>query len=367
MRILMMPDYRADNPYQDLLARAMEEQGARVEFARGYRRGLPLFRASALGAPGYDVLHLHWVSPYLKGRNMPVKLLYAVKFLLDVLLVRAAGVRVVWTIHNRLAHNTEFPRVELWTRRALARLAHALIVHSRAFLDQLGADLRFDPHKVAVVPHGHYRDVYAAPVPTREARRALGLPSGGMLYLNLGMLRPYKGVERLLEVWRARGARFHADTLLIAGKALNPDYEGQLRTLAGNEGGVLLRPEFVAPERVHLYFSAADAVVLPFEQILTSGSLLLAMSYGKPIIAPRTPGIAETLSGCGDLLYAPEAADGLRSALEKSKLIDLSELSGRVARQCDLLEWGAIGKTTLATYAGQAGITPGAVASMYGP
>ena len=43
----MMPDYRRDNPYQQLLADAIKAAGCGVEFPNGYRRVLPIYRAVA--------------------------------------------------------------------------------------------------------------------------------------------------------------------------------------------------------------------------------------------------------------------------------------------------------------------------------
>ena len=62
----MMPDYRRDNPYQELLARGLEENGCQAVFPKGYRRGLPIVRA-VRDEPGTRILHLHWTGPYVRG------------------------------------------------------------------------------------------------------------------------------------------------------------------------------------------------------------------------------------------------------------------------------------------------------------
>jgi len=63
---------------------------------------------------GIDILHLHWLTPYLKGKNSFAVAFYAVKLLGDVLLTRLNGIRIVWTIHNQVSHDTQFPRVEIF-------------------------------------------------------------------------------------------------------------------------------------------------------------------------------------------------------------------------------------------------------------
>ncbi|HEV2761678.1 MAG TPA: glycosyltransferase, partial [Pyrinomonadaceae bacterium] len=335
MRVLMMPDYRADNPYQSLLAAALEACGARVSFPAGYRRALPLFRAAAGGAK-YDVLHLHWIAPYLKGERAAARLGYALKLLLDVALVRLAGVRVVWTIHNRREHNSKFPRVEAWARRGLAKLAGRVVVHNASVLEGLSSDLGISPNKAEVIPHGHFR-VYGSLTDPLEARRRLGLPPEGRVFLNFGMLRPYKGVERLLKLWREHAAEFAGDTLVVAGKPVDESYGETLSRLAVGVPGVHLNPRFVRDEDVPLYFSAADVVVLPFENILTSGSLILAMSYERPVVAPDLGGVRETLAESCRLLYDPADERGLEDVLRLARALGPQHLRANVST--DRLDW----------------------------
>jgi glycosyltransferase involved in cell wall biosynthesis len=93
------------------------------------------------------------------------------------------------------------------------------------------------------------------------------------------MIRPYKGIENLLQVWQANQTSFQNHTLLIAGKPLDTAYEQKIAALITKSSNTILQANFIPSDLMHLYFSAADVVVLPFTQILTSGSLILPMSY----------------------------------------------------------------------------------------
>lgn len=342
-QILMLPDYRRDNPYQTLLARALERQGYRVCFPAGYRRILPLFRA-VRSDRATRVLHLHWTSPYLKGRSRIGYFLYVVKFLIDVLLVRLAGVRVVWTLHNLVPHETRFPRLDLWCRRILCRLSDAVIVHGTSGEVQARTVLKCPANRIAIIPHGHYRDVYARPIACHKARQSLGLPAGARVFLFFGMIRPYKGLEQLLRVWRTLG--FHDACLVIAGRCLDPQFGREIADLARNTFQVRLVPQFIPDAEIPKYFSAADVVVLPFVQVQTSGSLLLAMSYGKPTIAPRLGDIPEALRGADDLLFEAANETSLKCRLEEARQQDLEDLSRRTRAACDRLDWTRIGRAT---------------------
>lgn len=100
------------------------------------------------------------------------------------------------------------------------------------------------------------------------------------------------------------------------------------------------------------YCSAAGIVVLPFQRMLTSGSLLLAMTFDKPVIAPRLAVIAEALGPAGDLLYDPQDERGLAGAIELGARTDLRSLAGRTRRQCDQLAWRAIAQQASSVYGG---------------
>jgi beta-1,4-mannosyltransferase len=347
-RVLMMPDYRLDNPYQFLLAQALESQSMQVIFPQGYRRIFPCFRA--VQDNSVTVLHLHWLTPYIKGNNWWHRLIYSLKFLLDLCLVRLAGVKIIWTIHNQLAHDCQFPQLELWLRKSLTKIVHKIIIHHQSTLARLEPTLKLQSKPTFIVAHGHYRDFYPAASSQLAARKKLNFPLTGYLYLNLGMIRPYKGIENLLKVWQKCQVHLNEYTLLIAGKPLDLAYEAVIKTQVTQVKRAILTPHFIPADQMHLYFSAADIVVLPFSQILTSGSLILAMSYHKPIIAPRQKEIVETLQSADSLLYDPGDRDGLAKALIASTQIDLSQLSTKVKQECDRLNWQTIAQQTAALY-----------------
>jgi beta-1,4-mannosyltransferase len=345
LTVLMLPDCREANPYQSLLASAIEQQGAIVHFPKGYRRGLPLLRAVL--AQRVDILHLHWILPYIKGQHYWQKVLYGTKLWVDIFLVQRLGVRVIWTVHNQVTHDTQFPQLEQWIRRRIAHQVDRLILHHQS--TPIAQLYSISPNKTQVIPHGHYRDVYPPKIESTDARRSLGLPLTGNVYLSLGLLRPYKGIEQLLTLWREHPEIATGNTLLIAGKA-GSAYAEELQKLTADLPSVVLMPEFIESDRIHLFFSAATFAVLPYRNILNSGSLILAMSYGVPVIAPRLGNIPESLGSADQLLYDADDQWGLLGALKQSLDVDRRSLSQQVVEACDRLGWGEIGKKTMFLY-----------------
>lgn len=350
MRVLMMPDYREGNPYQQLLADAVETTGTQVIFPQGYRRLFPIFRAVRGQRPSVQILHLHWLEAYLRGNHPFSKAVYAVKFLTDILLIRFTGTHLVWTVHDQLEHDSSFPQIERWVRKVLIRLADRLVVHSQSALNSLSHEYRVDPSKVDIIAHGHYRETYGKAIDQIQARKQLNLSLKGKLYLHLGALRPYKGIEHLLEVWQANQENLTDATLLIAGLSYDSQYLQKLESLISHTERVIFYPQFIKDEQIHLFFSAADLVVLPYQRILTSGSAILAMSYGKPVIAPRLGSIPEVLSTADWLLYNSNDIQGLNRAIQQSVTCSLPELQELTIRACDRLNWETIGQQTALSF-----------------
>ncbi len=348
--VLMMPDYREVNPYQDLLAKALNEQNTKTIFSEGYRRVFPIYR-QIKAIPNCQVLHLHWLDPYIKGQNIFVRFIYGLKFFLDIFLVKSKKIKLVWTIHNLTSHNTQFPRFEKWLKRRFIRIADHVIVHSQAAKEEVERELLTYKHpNLTVIPHGHYRDIYPKAIAPEVAREKLGLPPSEFIYLSFGILKPYKGIETLCELWESCPEKLKSSNLLIAGKALDKEYGEKLARLTANNSCIELRDKFIPNEEIHLYFSAVNVVVLPFQQILTSGSLLLAMSYGKPIVAPKFPSLLETLGDAVDLLYDFNDEAGLLNALILSRQVDLQAINHTVQTACDELDWSVIAIKTYSIY-----------------
>ena len=344
--VLMMPDYRQDNPYQALLAKSLETHGCHVEFPKGFRRVFPLYRGLN-DCPDARVLHLHWISSYLHGSNRLAIVLCTLKFITDLALVRLSGRRIVWTMHNVVNHEARFPRLEIFATRWLCKLASVVIVHGESGREEAIKQFRCSPEKIHVIPHGNYHDAYAAAPATSIARKQLGLPETKRLVLFLGMIRPYKGLPALLDAWQSISPT--EGQLLIAGEASGP-YQQQIEQQIANMSGVVWHNRRISADEIPAYLAAADVVALPFTRIQTSGSAMLAMTFGKPVIAPRLGDLPEMLSGADDLMYPAGENGALAERLNQSLRMDLSELGTRSANAALQCDWDSVADRTAAAY-----------------
>jgi glycosyltransferase involved in cell wall biosynthesis len=214
----------------------------------------------------------------------------------------------------------------------VALLADLVHVHSAAAAGFAHESLGIEPRQIAIVPHGNYMPLHP---PNREdpagLRRRLELPEQGRVLLLFGRLGAYKGIPALLEALGTGSARdLH---LLIAGKEVDP-VEPALATLpADRRHAVTWRPGFVPEAEVPAMFAAADAIVLPYTSILTSGGVLLALSLARPVIVPAHRGLTEILQdGREALIYPPGNSAALAAALDRFARLTATELQAMQAQ-----------------------------------
>jgi glycosyltransferase involved in cell wall biosynthesis len=109
-------------------------------------------------------------------------------------------------------------------------------------------------------------------------------------------------------------------------------------------------PCFIPDKDVQLYMNAADAVVLPFQDVLTSGSALLAMSFGKALILPRRGSLTEIVDNQGGLFYDPKEKAGMYKALQQALTADFSTMGKHNYEEVKRFSWDKIAQKTYEVY-----------------
>ncbi|MFC5703855.1 glycosyltransferase family 4 protein [Cohnella faecalis] len=334
--VYMWPKDNPHNKYTALLARSIERRGQRVVH----------YGRRSLFKPGRgDIVHLHWPSYTYQGSVFPITVAKSLFFMVLLIVYKGMGVRLFWTIHNIWPH-TGKTRWDSFMRKRLLSLCDSAFVLSESVRREAAAAFGASEDKLVVTPHGHYVDAYVGR--GTDIRSRFGIPADRFLFLFIGRINPYKGVDRLVEAYSSLSSE--AGALLIAGQA---DAGYSLDFIGGKgNGSIKVHPHFVDDGELADYLQAADAVVLPYKQITTSGSAILALSYKKPVVAPRIGSLGEYVSeGCG-VLYDPDDPNGLRQALRDSMNMDRKEAEKRISAKLGELDWDRIAGKMLRVYAG---------------
>ncbi len=357
-------------PYDHALSAALARAGARVELvtsrfaygavprADGYQVRESFYR-HAVGAPGSrlrqatklaehvpdmlryrasaraaDVAHFQWLD---------------VQWLDSLLLPR--GITVL-TAHDLLPRE---PRPgQARAQRRLYDAVDALVVHSEYGRRQLVAGLSLDPAKVHVIHHGalHHLTELDNEQPLDDELQAVDRP----VVLFFGLLRPYKGIETLLQAWR----EVKDAELWIVGR---PRMELEpLRALA--PAGVRFIPRFVADAELPAFFRRADLVVLPYtrtERFDSSGVLATALAFGKASVLSDIGGFGEVAATGAARLVPPDDATALGEAINEliqdpAARAGVAEAAARAA--AGPYSWDAAAARTLALYESLLSLSP---------
>lgn len=275
-----------------------------------------------------DVVHYQWLTlealdAFLMARTAPT----------------------VFTSHNVLRRGKG--RIIESAARLVAARADAVVAHSDVSARELADRFEADPARVHVIPHGALdyltRQTTEDPLPATLARVE------GPVILCFGVLRPYKGVDVLLEAFRGlQGAE-----LWIVGRPWMST-EPLKRAAAAAEGTVRFVERFVPDSELPAYLRRADVVVLPYREVDQSGVLYAALAFAKAMVLSDVGGFSEVASRHGAARLVPAGdPDALRDAL--ADLISRPERRAALEQRAAAAaagpySWDEIGRRTLALY-----------------
>lgn len=244
------------------------------------------YRAAAATA---DVAHFQWltVQPldvHLLPRSRPL----------------------VLTAHDVLPRE---PRPgQLAAQRRLYERVDAVVVHSEHGRARLVDALGIEPGNVHVIEHGAFEHLTRVPRarPLPDELAAVRKP----VVLCFGLLRPYKGIDVLLDAWRE--LRADAELWIVGMPRMDV---AALRASA--PASVRWVSRFVTDQEVAAYFERADLVVLPYREIDQSGVLFTALAFGAPLLLSDVGGFAEVAAQGAAALVQPGDPVALAAALRR--------------------------------------------------
>ena len=350
-------------PYDRALAAALARGGAEVELltsrflygpvpdADGYRVAENFYRRSAargLGAPARRAFKLaeHLLDMLRFRRDAEADVVHyqwLTAPALDAMLLPSLRPRVM-TAHYILPPRPS--RRQVATARRVFDRMDAVVAHSEHGAARLRDEVGLDPDRVRVIHHGAFE--YLTRLPEEKPLPAELEGAEGPVVLFFGLLRPYKGIDTLLEAFR----HIEGAELWIVG---NPrmDIEPLRRLAAAAPGRARFLTRFVEDAEIPPIFRRADLVVLPYHDAEHSGVLYTALAFGKPLLLSAVGGFPEVAAQGAARLVPPEDPAALAAALtelaaDESARAELSA-AARVAA-AGPYSWDAAAQQTLALY-----------------
>ncbi|KKH98038.1 sugar transferase [Methanosarcina sp. 1.H.T.1A.1] len=202
------------------------------------------------------------------------------------------------------------------TGKLLRKNLDAYITHSESDKQLVAERYAIAPEKIHVIPHGLY-DQYGEVLDSKKAKEALSIKEEFVI-LSFGLIRKYKGIPYLIRAFEQLPSEVvQKSRLLIVGEI----WEDRKELLDQIEASpysdrITLVDEYVPDDKVNVYFSAADVVVLPYLRASQSGIAHIAMSFGKPVVVSEVGGLKESMANYeGTFFVPPGDVESIRKAV----------------------------------------------------
>jgi len=297
--------------YTTCYYKALQNSGARV--IKGYYSGRWLLE----NRRGVDCLHLNWPSFFYSDRSAIVSLRKFVRFISFFALTRLCGIRLLWTAHNLYPHDRNKIAVLDWLgRKILVSLSYRIFAHGKSAALAVTQEFPGVHGKLVIIPHGNWVGFYENECSRATARARLEIPADQFVFLFVGMWKAYKNLEYLIRCFQ--DGPFGGAALWIAGPFQEAEYYARVKAQVDRKPQrIRLESRFIPNDELQYYFSASNVVVLPYTEILTSGGAMLAISFGRPVIAPRLGHLQDAISPECGVLYDPSDPEGLSRAMRE--------------------------------------------------
>jgi glycosyltransferase involved in cell wall biosynthesis len=325
MKVQILDPSAFTPPYDRALGAALARGGAQVELltseflygpvppAEGYRVEERFYRRSA--ARGLDARAR---LPFKLAEHLPDMLRFRRDAAADVvhyqwLTLPGLDSLLLPSLRPRLmtAHYILPPaasRRQLASARRAFGAMDAVVAHSEHSAARLREEIGLDPERVHVIPHGAFD--YLTHLPEEKPLPVELQGAEGPVVLFFGLLRPYKGIENLLQAFRQVP---DAELWIVGNPRMEVEPLRQLAAAAGQRVSFLTR--FVDEAEIPAIFRRADLVALPYLDAEHSGVLYTGLAFGKPLLLSAVGGFPEVAATGAARLVPPGDTAALAATL----------------------------------------------------
>lgn len=348
MKIIVFP--LRENPYQGYLYKEVEkivgseniiyfkdfDTNSRV----GFIKDIIAWPIKLSAISGHQkIFHIHWQFFYFL-LNKRIRIIPSICLCIwSLLWVKILGYKIVWTVHDYEQHDIG-SFLNRAIRKVLFLTTDKYIVLNKATLKILVDNDGIPSKKTSLIPIGNYgSDTTYHPIENNKSIRLLFF----------GLVRKYKGVERLIEVFKKIDDK--NIRLEIAGDCYTNSYFESLKKIAGDDIRIKIQNIFVDEAELSKKIHGCNVVVLPFLEVTNSSSAIMAYSKGRPVIAPKIGSFIDQPKNIG-VLYYPNTDDELKRAILRciSMGPNLERFGQNALNHAKTLNWEYIATNTVAFY-----------------
>jgi len=237
----------------------------------------------------YHVFHLHWPD-YFIVKSLSFTLLRLFYFFLLISILRINNTKIIWSVHNLMPHSNHHPILYKYMMLFFTRVLDGYIVMSDySKLKVLSLYPYLINKNSSLIYHGLY-DNYPNSFSPSYCKDYLSIPPNKKVLLFFGRMERYKNISLLVDQFQKNNTSNYI--LVLAGKFSDLVYENEVTSLI-TSNSIIKRFDFIDENEVQLFFNACDLVILPFSDIHNSGSVMLSLTFKKPVYCPNKGSIPE--------------------------------------------------------------------------
>lgn len=292
---------------------------------------------------------LNWISSGLKIKNENADIViirYWLPFMAPCLgsiirlIKRNKKTVIIGLIDNALPHEKR-PGDKIFTRY-LTKGLDGFVTMSTHVRNDL---LQFTKSPIHLVQHPLY-DNFGIKIKKEEARKSLGIPEKGFVFLFFGFIRKYKGLDLLIDAFEKMNPT-NDTQLVIAGEF----YAGEEALLSQMKNSrvnhqIHQHTRFINDEDVVKYFSASDCVVQPYRNATQSGVTPLAYHFEVPMIVTNVGALPDLVPDTLGKVCEPDA-DSIAQAMQSMLTFDTANFESAIKVEKQKLSWEKLTSTFL--------------------
>ncbi|MBT5492766.1 glycosyltransferase [bacterium] len=278
--IAIFPYGNDQNPYQ-FLTKTMFEQENKTLLIKNNSL-FPLLKNLK-----FDYLYLDWLSPYCISSNIFKTFIKTNLFLLQILILKILNKKIIWNVHNLYDHEKRSHYIDKQLHKIMFFLSTKIRFFSKSakesFLNYYNLN---DNNKIVSISHPRYNDFYNDFI-FKNDDLFKDIKSGNANVLFFGNIREYKGINSLLNSIDFNKLNVNIKFIIAGKKQDNFDLI--------KKNNITYFIQYIKDENLKELFDKSTVVILPYEQIMTSGMLYLCMYFKKPVLCPPLPFFVEVL------------------------------------------------------------------------
>lgn len=230
-----------------------------------------------------NIIHIHWINSVYGSKYLAKSIfLLILNFGILFYLKKIKKFKIFWTKHNYSSHDFYYPFIDKIGRKLMLVSADKVIIQQESEHEKMNRNKKF-----LFIPHGHYIGAYGPIGERNKLRDRFKIKNDDILLISLGIVKPYKKLENIMRSFgKSNNLRLK---LLVVGQC-SGEYGKLLEKEAGRNNRVIFDFNFIEDKDISDYLAAADFSVFWYDDsVLTSGGIILSLSYGVPVLARNLP------------------------------------------------------------------------------